>query len=385
MCDFDKKWPKSFPGLKALDDLLRCGICYDYLRTSLITICSHNYCSLCIRKYLLYKTQCPKCFEETVETQLRNNRVIDEIVIIYTKLKDPLINSLQFGGCMKSFQPHLENDHSAKGVSKDSDENNIENETKNEQIFSSTQKNQSKHVSNRLCTPKAKTSKNVTNSHLKSPVFKSSMPRDHHSASKNLNSLFENEIMPSTSISKHIQLPSQLQDKEKTPIKEIVIPSLFSPKKSSKPKEFIKLKCPICSVDIPEHHINRHLDSCLKEPDRNTEKTEKRQPLPKLVYHLMKESDLKKQLKQLGLSTQGDRKILENRHQRFTVLYNSECDSLRPCPVAELIQQLEREEKEERDSLSTSSSHNMLRLLDKKADPKTIEDARAKYCCALKF
>nr|CAD7399895.1 unnamed protein product [Timema cristinae] len=66
----------------------------------------------------------------------------------------------------------------------------------------------------------------------------------------------------------------------------------------------------------------------------------------------------------------------------FTVLYNSECDSLRPCPVAELIQQLEREEKEERDSLSTSSSHNMLRLLDKKADPKTIEDARAKYSIA---
>nr|CAD7409826.1 unnamed protein product [Timema poppensis] len=200
-----------------------------------------------------------------------------------------------------------------------------------------------------------------------------------HSASKNLNSLFEKEIMPSTSTSKNIQLPSQLQDKETTPIKEIVIPSLFSPKKSSKPKELIKLKCPVCSVDIPQHHINTHLDSCLKEPDRNSEKTEKRQPLPKLVYHLMKESDLKKQLKQLGLSTQGDRKILENRHQRFTVLYNSECDSLRPCPVAELVQQLEREEKEERDSVSTSSSHNMLRLLDKKADPKTIEDARTKY------
>nr|CAD7266871.1 unnamed protein product [Timema shepardi] len=216
---------------------------------------------------------------------------------------------------MKSFQPHLENDHSAKGVSKGSDENNkstilIENETKNEQLFSSTQKNQSNHVSNRLCTPKAKTSKNVTNSQLKSPVFKSSIPRD-HSASKNLNSLFENEIMPSTSTSKNIQLPSQLQDKEQTPIKEIVIPSLFSPKKSTKPKELIKLKCPVCSVDIPEHHINTHLDSCLKEPDR------------------------------------------------FTVLYNSECDSLRPCPVAELVQQLEREEKEERDSVSTSSSHNI--------------------------
>nr|CAD7461786.1 unnamed protein product [Timema tahoe] len=350
-----------------------------------INMTANRDCSLCIRKYLLYKTQCPKCFEETVETQLRNNRVIDEIVIIYTKLRDPLIDSLKLGGRMKSFQPHLENDHLAKGVLKDSDENNkstifIENETKNEPISSATQKNQSKHVSNKLCTPKAKTSKNDTNSHLKSPVFKSTMPRDHQSVSKNLNSLFENEIMPSTSTSKNIQLPSQLQDKNQTPTKETVIPSIFTPRKSSKPKKSIKLKCPVCSVDIPEHNINTHLDSCLKEPDRNTEKTEKRQPLPKLVYHFMKESDLKKQLKQLGLSTQGDRKILENRHQRFTLLYNSECDSLRPRPVAELIQQLEREEKEERDCLSTSNSHSMLRLLDKKADPKTIEDARTKYC-----
>nr|CAD7447562.1 unnamed protein product [Timema bartmani] len=237
---------------------------------------------------------------------------------------------------MKSFQPHLENDHLAKGVLKDSDENNkstifIENETKNEPISSATQKNQSKNVSNKLCTPKAKTSKNDTNSHLKSPVFKSSMPRDHQSVSKNLNSLFENEIMPSTSTSKNIQLPSQLQDKNQTPTKETVIPSIFTPRKSSKLKESIKLKCPVCSVDIPEHNINTHLDSCLKEPDR------------------------------------------------FTLLYNSECDSLRPRPVAELIQQLEREEKEERDCLSTSNSHSMLRLLDKKADPKTIEDARTKY------
>ena len=34
------------------DRELRCGICFEFLNTAMmITVCSHNFCSLCINRY----------------------------------------------------------------------------------------------------------------------------------------------------------------------------------------------------------------------------------------------------------------------------------------------------------------------------------------------
>lgn len=74
----------------------------------------------------------------------------------------------------------------------------------------------------------------------------------------------------------------------------------------------------------------------------------KRKPLPKLVLNLMKDNAIKKKLKELGLSSQGDRKVLESRLQRYIILYNAECDKINPRPVSELIRQFEEEENLEK-------------------------------------
>uniref|UniRef100_A0A3B4AGL1 RING-type domain-containing protein n=1 Tax=Periophthalmus magnuspinnatus TaxID=409849 RepID=A0A3B4AGL1_9GOBI len=44
-----------------VETLLRCPICFDFLNITMMTKCSHNFCSLCIRKFLSYKLQCPVC------------------------------------------------------------------------------------------------------------------------------------------------------------------------------------------------------------------------------------------------------------------------------------------------------------------------------------
>lgn len=62
----------------------------------------------------------------------------------------------------------------------------------------------------------------------------------------------------------------------------------------------------------------------------------------------MKDNVIRKRLKELGLSSQGDRKALESRLQRYTVLYNAECDKTHPRPVSELIKQCEEEENLEK-------------------------------------
>lgn len=73
-----------------------------------------------------------------------------------------------------------------------------------------------------------------------------------------------------------------------------------------------------------------------------------RKPLPKLVFNLMKDAILRKKLKEFGLSLQGDRKTMENRLQRYIILYNAECDKSNPRLISELVKQCEDEENLER-------------------------------------
>lgn len=81
----------------------------------------------------------------------------------------------------------------------------------------------------------------------------------------------------------------------------------------------------------------------------------KRKPLAKLVLSLMKDSGIRKKLKELGLSSQGDRKMLENRLQRYIIIYNAECDKMNPRPVPELIKQCEEEEHLEKKNKKPSN------------------------------
>lgn len=101
--------------------------------------------------------------------------------------------------------------------------------------------------------------------------------------------------------------------------------------------------CPVCRTYMRETLINVHLDSCLEKT-----KPAKRKLMPKLIYNLIKDRELKKRLKDLGLNSSGDKNTLVNRHKKFTNLYNSECDATDPRPVEELKAIFEQEEAESR-------------------------------------
>ncbi|VCW70471.1 unnamed protein product, partial [Gulo gulo] len=75
-------------------------------------------------------------------------------------------------------------------------------------------------------------------------------------------------------------------------------------------KQVTKVDCPVCGVNIPENHINKHLDSCLTREEKKESlrsSVHKRKPLPKTVYNLLSDRDLKKKLKEHGLSVQGNK------------------------------------------------------------------------------
>lgn len=67
--------------------------------------------------------------------------------------------------------------------------------------------------------------------------------------------------------------------------------------------------------------------------------------MPKVVYNLLSDRDLKKKLKEHGLSSHGSRQQLIKRHQEFVHVYNAQCDSLNPKSVAEIVKELAKNEK----------------------------------------
>ncbi|KOX73258.1 E3 ubiquitin-protein ligase RAD18 [Melipona quadrifasciata] len=313
-----------------IENLLVCGICYEFMDTSVMTLCSHNYCSLCIRKYLHYKTQCPACFAETFEKDLRKNKILDEIITHFSQIKDKLKRFLQI---QMQFANFNEIDNASSGPKSLHQSKNVDaNEQESKVIY--------KNIISDICISQSITS-------------------------------------PSTHVQKDLSSPSTSG--------AIRIPLMFTPKSSkcpiaTKTEETKIVICPVCKVSISELKINRHLDDCLKRESTNEKPqiTElKRKPLSKLVFSLMKDVVLKKKAKEFGLSSQGDRKILEARLQRYIVLYNAECDKPNPRPVSELIKQCEDEENTERKANKISFLYKL--QVTRNTEENVIENERKKY------
>ncbi|KAF7992807.1 hypothetical protein HCN44_005151 [Aphidius gifuensis] len=335
-------WPADYSELKRMEELLVCGICYDYMETSVMTPCSHNYCSLCIRKYLHYKTQCPACFEKTFEKDLHTNRILDEIIIYFQKIREKLVD------CIVGAKLLTNNDQ---------DETNA--------IIKSPK------------TPPVRPAR--TNQVLKTPTKSDTIIESNCHQESVTNTTVDNE-KPQTS---NFIDTSNMSSPSTSGIPKIA--KLFTPKSRKIPeKQLITIKqvaCPVCSVEISETHINKHLDACLKretmihQPRRINNK---RRPLPKLVTKLMKDSELKKKMKEYNLPINGDRKTLENRFHKYVTLYNSECDKEEPRNPQELVKQLDDEENLEKKNQLKNINIGKLKVT-RNTEQNIIEIAQKNY------
>ncbi|KAM6325415.1 E3 ubiquitin-protein ligase RAD18 isoform 2-T2 [Podargus strigoides] len=307
-------WPPSLSPLKAVDDLLRCGICFDYFSIAMmIPQCSHNYCSLCIRKFLSYKTQCPTCCVAVSESDLKNNRMLDELVKSFNSarqqlfqlvLDTPVISSPLDYSRRSAGKSHVRSPVSQPVVKEEVPvidsflrKFNVCTLTKADDLAGADQKIFKTEEHHNFCSSSAEVDGEENE--------KGSQESPEHTASHD---------KPSTSVMKVVR----------------------------------KVDCPVCEVAIPEQYINKHLDSCLtreEKKDSLRSSAHKRKPMSKVVYNLLSDRDLKKKLKEHGLSTHGTRQQLIKRHQEFVHTYNAQCDSLNPKSVAEVVKELEKNEK----------------------------------------
>ncbi|XP_070789686.1 E3 ubiquitin-protein ligase RAD18 [Pituophis catenifer annectens] len=302
------RWPKHLLPLQEVDNLLRCGICFDYFNTAMIIPqCSHNFCSLCIRKSLSYKPQCPICCMVATGPDLKNNRILDELVqnfisarqrLFQAVLDSPSISSPTLLPKKAPLQGHILNSPDGLFLKR------------KKQCADTFPVNENRHL---ISADKDKIIK------IKQEENPCSSEESYEAGGKEVANTaptgsIRNSEMPSTSATKFVT----------------------------------KVECPVCGVPVQELHINNHLDSCLtrdEKKDSLRSSGQKRKLLPKLVYSLLSDRDLRKRLKEHGLSTQGTKQQLIKRHQEFVHMYNSECDSLNPKSVAEIVKELENIEK----------------------------------------
>ncbi|NXS61541.1 RAD18 ligase, partial [Brachypteracias leptosomus] len=330
-----------------VDDLLRCAICFDYFSIAMIIPqCSHNYCSLCIRKFLSYKTQCPTCCVAVSESDLKNNRTLDELVKSFNSarqqlfqlvLDTPLISSPLACNRRSAGKSHLKSPVSWPVVK--GEVSVIDNFVKKEKD----------------CTPTkadglAGTDEKIFQTEEHQNLYSSSAEvdgKDDEVGSQKSPDCAKSHEKPSTSMVKVVK----------------------------------KVGCPVCEVAIPEQYINKHLDSCLtreEKKDSLRSSAQKRKPMSKVVYNLLSDRDLKKKLKEHGLSTRGTRQQLIRRHQEFVHMYNAQCDSLNPKSVAEIVKELEKNEKVRVQLEFNKAGENSLTFTKDRTEEE-IDEIHARY------
>uniref|UniRef100_A0A8C0MTG2 RING-type E3 ubiquitin transferase n=1 Tax=Canis lupus familiaris TaxID=9615 RepID=A0A8C0MTG2_CANLF len=337
----ESRWPPGLAVMKTIDDLLRCGICFDYFNIAMmIPQCSHNYCSLCIRKFLSYKTQCPTCCVTVTEPDLKNNRILDELVKSLNFARNHL---LQFALESPPISP-------ASSSSK-----NLAAKVNTPVAFRHSLKQGSRLMENFLIREMSGSTSELL---IKENEKKLILQKEVSTSSKTKETPSIEKTAP-RSLDAHVpETPS-----------------------TSTLKQVTRVDCPVCGVNIPENHINKHLDSCLTRDEKKESlrsSIHKRKPLPKTVYNLLSDRDLKKKLKEHGLSIQGNKQQLIKRHQEFVHMYNAQCDALHPKSAAEIVQEIENMEKT-RMRLEASKLNESIMVFTKDQTEKEIDEIHSRY------
>jgi len=235
-----------------------------------------------------YRTSCPECLRSVNEIELKNNRTLDEMIVVMQRLRRPLFQALK-GVPISSPAPisFKVPAHSSPAKTHSSPKTKM-------QFLSSPQKT----PSNTSSTTPIKNSAVPKIQSLLSPQktmssTSSTTPVKNSSAPKIQSLLSPQKPRSSTSSITPIKITSHPASSRTEPLKsppaspiisqarpEIKVRSianmmkspLMSPTKFNATQEnarkVVMVNCPICQVEIPESNINFHIDRCLERSNQ---------------------------------------------------------------------------------------------------------------------
>ncbi|KAI1205803.1 DNA repair protein rad18 [Annulohypoxylon truncatum] len=306
-------------GLAAVEAALRCQVCKDFYKTPMLTSCNHTFCSICIRRALSNDGKCPLCRTTEQEMKLRSNWSMEEVVAAFTKARPDVL------------------------------------------LFAKTSQEAAAEPAKRKLeeTEDFESGSEPSGKRLRSSAR-----------------LSKSRSMEATS--EMARLEADIPDQDQT---------------NFEPDDGL-VACPICWQRMKEVQVNKHLDtSCPGEPQ--PQKTPSRHPsrstsisiafsspppkrqqprnmerLPAINYSILREPQLKKKLSELGISTAGNRQMLERRHKEWMTIWNANCDSQYPRQKRELLQDLDVWERTvgARAPMSSRSNHLGAQIRDKDFD-----------------
>ena len=303
--------PTPLAPLTSLDAALRCQICKDFFDTPVITSCSHTFCSICIRRCLSTEGKCPACRSNDQELKLRRNWAVEELVAAFSSGREEL---LRLGRQAAEQRAELE-----------------EPSRKRRRLRTDPEHRQEPASGNgRTTRSQSRRSANASN------------------------------------------------DDEEYIVEDSEADSVGSLRRTptAEPDDGL-VACPGCSKRMKADEVFVHLDRCTSassssDTTRNksqngvfesmsiaygtTPAQQNRERLPTVSYSLLKESLLRKKMRELGISDAGSRPLLQKRHTEWVNLWNANCDSRHPKDKRELLRELETWERTQGGRLADPSS-----------------------------
>ncbi|KAI1172677.1 hypothetical protein F4777DRAFT_495842 [Nemania sp. FL0916] len=322
------------PGLAAVEAALRCQVCKDFYKTPMLTTCSHTFCSLCIRRALSSDSQCPLCRAEDQEVKLRNNWSMEEAVAAFSQARSAVLEFARKPSpeTVRARSPKRKADHADAADRRD------------EQLSSSQQRS-SKRLRSSARLNKARSTETASQEAY----------------------IYVDDAEPEV-------VPAPMPASDPTPE-----PPAFD---IDVERNDGLVACPICWRRMKPLQVDRHIDtSCPGEPQpqpdpkpsaQSSQRNASKQPQPKSIsissafapsskpflpaqpskpqpppkrlpplnYKMLRDQQMRKELVNLGLSTVGNRPMLERRHSEWALIWNANCDSQRPRSRAELLHDL---------------------------------------------
>jgi E3 ubiquitin-protein ligase RAD18 len=288
--------PTPLSALTPLESSLRCQVCKDFFETPMITSCSHTFCSLCIRRYLSQEGKCPACRQNDLESKLRRNWVVEELVT-------------NFKGSRKGLL-----DFAKQAAEKDE----IEEQR-----------------------PKKRRKIEADLTTRQAPI------RSTRSQSRKQN------VQPSQ---ESLRTDEEIADSESE--------YEYDPERSTHFSEPVPepddglIACPGCGHRMKAEAVFTHLDICTSSTGADASSTpptfkttsiaytqpsamKQKERLPTLAYSMLTDNALRKKLKELGISNQGPKLLMQKRHTEWVNLWNANCDSRNPRSKRDLLNELE--------------------------------------------
>ncbi|KAI1160503.1 DNA repair protein rad18 [Nemania serpens] len=301
-------------GLCAVEAALRCQICKDFYKTPMLTSCNHTFCSLCIRRSLSTDGKCPLCRASEQEMKLRSNWSMEEVVTAFVQTRSVVLDF--------ACRPTVARAETPKRKADDVETDGIEAGVEGEQQPPSKRLRSSARLSKtRGMEATAEMARQEAHVPEPEPRPANVEPNDGLVACpiclrRMKEHLVDRHIDTSCPGEPQSDPPPPAQPPRRSPSKPTTIAKAFAPSTSTSTST--AFPPPLSRKPQPP-------------PDR----------LPALNYSMLRETQLRKELAYLSLSTSGNRSMLERRHREWVMIWNANCDSQRPRQRAELLRDLE--------------------------------------------